>query len=291
MLELRLPPVLAARFSACAALALAAAGCGDNRSFLPESAAVAPLDEASLSCVPNLDGRLDATELAPRLDVVASFYASPPGETRAVSLAGVIDAEGRRVFTLDALAPSDRRVSLRASALASQWFASAFPTASFVAPLDPDGGLVGACSHDDHALWLHGVASLEEAPATGKTLVVYDEPVPLLRFPLAPGRAWTAVGRVGVGKGTLRGLPYVGEERYEIRDDATGLVELPDVVFTQAHRVRTTLVFAPAAGAEVVSRQTAFFFECFGEIARATSAVGEPNDDFTLASALRRLAL
>jgi hypothetical protein len=38
-----------------------------------------------------------------------------------------------------------------------------------------------------------------------------------------------------------------------------------------------------------VTRQTSFFFECFGEVARATSQPNETQDDFTTAAELRRL--
>jgi hypothetical protein len=44
----------------------------------------------------------------------------------------------------------------------------------------------------------------------------------------------------------------------------------------------------PAAGQTQVTRQVSFMFECFGEIARATSLPGETNDDFTTAAEIRR---
>ncbi|MBM4377555.1 MAG: hypothetical protein FJ095_20960 [Deltaproteobacteria bacterium] len=286
---LKSSPRLRAVRAVALALSLVTTACGDNLSFVPEGAAPSTGASAPLACLPNLDGRIDAAEAAPRLDVTASYLASPPGETRPVALVGSVDGEGRRVWRLDASFASDRGVSIGASALSSAWYASSFPGGTFAVPLDAEGALVGIYSHDEAALHLHGLASVDAAPAVGKTLIVYEEPVAVLRFPLEPGASWLAVGRVT--DGVLRGLPYVGEDRYALRDDAVGRVELPDVVFTQAHRVRTTLTVAPAAGAEVVTRQTAFVFECFGELARATSAPGEPTDDFTVASALRRLDL
>jgi hypothetical protein len=38
-------------------------------------------------------------------------------------------------------------------------------------------------------------------------------------------------------------------------------------------------------------RQTSWFFECFGEVARAKSRTDEPNEDFTVAAEVRRLSL
>jgi hypothetical protein len=41
----------------------------------------------------------------------------------------------------------------------------------------------------------------------------------------------------------------------------------------------------------VSRRQTQFFFECFGEVARAESKANETAPDFTTAAVLRRFAL
>jgi hypothetical protein len=44
-------------------------------------------------------------------------------------------------------------------------------------------------------------------------------------------------------------------------------------------------------GPSVITQQSSWLFECFGEVARATSAVGETNPDFTTAAEVRRLSL
>ena len=44
-------------------------------------------------------------------------------------------------------------------------------------------------------------------------------------------------------------------------------------------------------GNVIVRRQSGWVFECFGEVARATAADGETNDDFTTTAELRRLGL
>ena len=51
------------------------------------------------------------------------------------------------------------------------------------------------------------------------------------------------------------------------------------------------MTLSPATGASIVTRQDSFLFECFGEVARATSVNDEPKDDFTTASEIRRLGL
>jgi hypothetical protein len=86
----------------------------------------------------------------------------------------------------------------------------------------------------------------------------------------------------------IRGLPYAGKDTYEITVDAAGSLDLPDITFSQALRVRTKVTVEPAAGMAVVTRQASYVFECFGEVARVTSNNGEMNADFTTAAEVRR---
>jgi len=73
--------------------------------------------------------------------------------------------------------------------------------------------------------------------------------------------------------------------------DGAGELVLPDVTFTQALRVRTRTTIEPLVGQSTSQRQVSFFFECFGEVARATSLVDEPLEDFQTALEVRRLGL
>jgi hypothetical protein len=136
---------------------------------------------------------------------------------------------------------------------------------------------------------MHGFASAEENGPEGKTLLVYAQPVALYRYPLEVGKTWVTVGQVS--NGTLRGLPYAGRDTYTITVESSGRLDLPDLTFTQAMRVKTNVTAEPAVGAPVTRRQTGFVFECFGEVARATSRDGETQDDFTQAAEVRRLGL
>jgi hypothetical protein len=87
----------------------------------------------------------------------------------------------------------------------------------------------------------------------------------------------------------LKGLPYAGTDTYAVADVAVGQVLLHDYTFTQVHRIRTTATVTPSVGTAAVTREDQFLFECFGEVVRATSKVGETNDDFTTAAEVRRL--
>jgi hypothetical protein len=92
-----------------------------------------------------------------------------------------------------------------------------------------------------------------------------------------------------VKNATLRGLPYAGTDTYVITVDGAGTLLLQDYTFTQAMRVRTDLTAAPAAGETVTTKQVSFLFECFGEVARATSQNNETQENFTTAAEVRRL--
>jgi hypothetical protein len=255
------------------ALLYMCAACGTNLTPPGEP------DAAPLACLPNLDGKIDAAELRAALDVPASYMISPSGNTRAVSLTGT---------SWDFTQPGGDPVSVfTAAPLAGKWYAASFPGGQFAVPFDATGSLDGIYAEDDQSFRLLGVASTQPSPPEGVTLLPYDAPVALYRFPLAPGLAWTEHGVIS--KGTLRGLPYVGTDTYDIHVDTDGELALPDVTITQALLVRTTVTVAPSVGAPVTRRQASFLFECLGEVARATSADGETSDDFTTAVEIRRL--
>lgn len=258
-------------------LLLCVAACDAN--LTPQPAPPAPVP----SCVPDRDGVIDATEIPIALGVTIDEYVSSSQKT--------IDQAGTgtpRTWDFSMEYGDDTRVAVGPTALDTQWFAASFPGGQFVA--DAGGGKDGVYAKDDTALWLYGLASHDMTPPSGKTILRYDAPVAVLRFPLHDGDAWTETGHVT--SGTLDGLPYVGTDTYEIAVDGLGTVDVPYVRFDPALRVRTHVTVAPAAGGTTISRrQTQFFFECFGEITRAESKPNEPAPDFTLAATLRRFAL
>lgn len=262
--------------------------CGENRT-IPTKEAYVPAAVAPLQCVPNLDGRIEASELQAAIGIPVHYLASPPGIARPVSISGATNSAGQRVWDLSNDYADDRVATLSASNVSEHWFAPNFPTGQFASPLDLGGTTMGVYRSDGADLFLLGYASREEAPVLGKTLVVYSQPVAIFRFPLETGKQWISVGQVV--NGLVRGLPFAGRDTYQVRVDAAGQLELPDVTFTQALRVRTTATIEPAIGNTIVRRQVGWVFECFGEVARATAPDNEMNDDFTTTAELRRLGL
>jgi len=263
-------------------------GCGDNATN-PEHADYEAGAPAPLACTPNLDGKIEAKELQAAVGIPLSYLFSPSGKTRMVDLAGKPDADGHLNWDFAVDYADDQIVHTQAAAIKGKWYASSFPDSAIVVPSDGAGRVEGVYVYDASGYHLLGLASFIEMPPEGKTLYIYDAPVDIFRFPIAPGQTYTSTGNVK--NATLRGLPYAGIDTYVINVDGAGTLTLPSITFSQALRVRTTLTATPTAGMALTTRQTSFLFECFGEVARATSQQNETNDNFTTASEVRRLGL
>lgn len=242
---------------------------------------------AELACLPNLDGIIDADEVPVQIGTPVDYLV---GTNRGVDLVGSVAGDGVRVWDFGAENADDDVAPITARPVSGQWYAAQFPDGEVALSSDSAGLIDAVYRRDDAGLWLLGLVSTQPSPPAGTTLLIYDEPVAVLRFPLRPDDEWTSIGVITGG--TLNGLPYAGTDTYEVRVDGSGEVLLPYVSFQQAHRVRTRVEVAPAVGGVTTSsRQVSFLFECFGEVVRATSRIDESNEDFTTAAELRRFAL
>ena len=274
------------------------AGCEDGNLTQPEDALApyAGLEPEPLPCLPNLDGVIEAHELAPTLHQLASYRVTPAlPETSTsgypVDVDGFVDSSGGRVWDWSSADATD----LVAEPLDDQWYAGSFPADTFAVPMDAAGALHGVYSHGDAGLMLHGAVSAEEDPAEGKTLMVYESPIVFFPFPFEVGSAWSQTGKVR--DGWARGLhPWSQDDLYEVSVEEAGELRLPDFTFTQALRVYTKVTIQPKTGTQsaVVQHQHSFVFECFGEVARASSVlvageVPDPGEMFTTAHEIRRL--
>ncbi|MGE3458716.1 MAG: hypothetical protein AB7O24_26605, partial [Kofleriaceae bacterium] len=213
---------------------------------------------------------------------------SVAGSNPVVVLVGAVDGDGRQTwpFASDSLGTTPLEVT--ALPIASRWYADKFPGAEF-AFSSTDGAFDSVYSQDGSGLWLHGVASTLENPTIGQTLIVYSAPVQIYRFPLVRGDAWTSIGEIPAG--TFNGFAFTGRDVYSVADDATGYLELPDLTFSQAHRVRLTITNEPMLAPATTRRQVSFLFECFGEVTRVTSKLNETAEDFTTADEVRRFTV
>lgn len=269
------------------ALMLTTQACDDNQTWVAPTP-YTPAPPAELACVPDLDGQIAADELQPALGVPVSYLVSPALTSRPIDPVGSVDTSGRRVWDLSS-PDSDPVIQVSARPIAEHWAASSFPADAFTAPLDAGHTIDGVYRQGDNELLLLGLASRLEDPPEGRTLWSYTSPVAVYRFPLTDGARWVSVGEVR--NGLVRGLPYAGRDTYEVEVAGAGRLMLPDFTFTQSLRVKTRLVSQPAVGASQARQQISWLFECFGEVARATSQTGENNSDFTTATEVRRLGL
>lgn len=252
--------------------ALALVACHDNL-----TPAGGPDGAAAVACLPDLDGRLEADELPLRLGATARYRA---GTEVAIDLAGDELDDGRTSWSFPAL--SGER-SATPSSILERWYAGSFPSADFVLPGPPDS----VYQLDARGLYLLGVASAEPDPPAGRTLLVYDQPVPVLRFPLSVGAAWTSEA---ASSGELAGLPFRSTDRYEVEVSDRGELGAAGVVLEDVLRVDIEVTTTPSGAPATRQRQTSFYFECIGEIARATSHADEPERNFAIARELWLLA-
>lgn len=266
------------------------ASCSDNETPAPAHPAYDGGVVTALPCVPNLDGKIESRELVPQVGIPANYLVNPADKTRTVDVVGQ-NVAGKLTWNYGADYSDDQVAKIAAQKIDGKWYAGSFTGVAnpVVVASDLAGRTEGVYTQDDTGFFLHGVASTDPSPPEGKTLLVYTAPVMLYRFPLQAGAAWTSVGEVK--NGTLRGLPFASHDTYDVKVDGTGELDLPDFVLTQALRVRTNVSVSPSAGALTTQRQVGFLFECLGEVARATSKLNEPDENFTTASELRRLGL
>jgi hypothetical protein len=270
---------------------LACAGCGENETPPPQKAAYDGGVATALPCVPNLDGKIESRELVPQVGIPATYLVSPFGKDRPVDLLGQTNPQGKLVWQFGSDYVDDQIAKLAAQQITGKWYAASFAAVAnpVIVSIDVGGRAEGVYTQDETGFYLHGVASSTENPPEGKTLEVYSQPIMLYRFPLESGAAWTSIAEVK--NGILRGLPFASRDTYEVKVDGAGEIGLPDFTLTQALRVRTNVTISPSAGQLTTQRQVGFVFECLGEVARATSKLNEPDENFTTASELRRLGL
>ncbi len=261
-------------------------GCDGNGTLPPDREPYEGEAEVPLDCIPNLDGIIEADEIPLVLDTEVTYLVSPPGELREVDSRGTADAE-RTVWDWSIDRADDQLARVTAVSITDRWYADRFPPEAFIAPFDDGGSTETISLRDDDGLYVLGVASREPDPPSGRTLLVYDEPILIVRFPIEPGDAYS--NSANVQDAVFSGIPYAARDTYDVEVSALGEMRLPSLTFTQTHQVQVQLTVEPALGETTTLRQVSYFFECFGEVARATSQLDEPDPLFTDAAEVRRL--
>lgn len=252
----------------------------------PDGGGFVPLPDAGVgpSCRGNRDGIITRSEVVFVPGVEVRYRINPARTLARVSPRGVVGADGARTWDL-----ADRTgdaVTLSLATSAGQWWQARFPAAQYASRIDPRAATLGVYRAGDTSVELLGLVAPDEATMTA---VPYEPGIPVLRFPLALGAAWTAEATTRDAQ--VEGTPVASRDRYTFTVDARGTVRLPELTFTDALRLRIELTQQFAAGAGVRKIQYLWLVECYGEVARMTSQDGEVDPDFTSAVEFRRLGL
>ncbi|PKN58074.1 MAG: hypothetical protein CVU56_07660 [Deltaproteobacteria bacterium HGW-Deltaproteobacteria-14] len=149
---------------------------------------------------------------------------------------------------------------------------------------------VGVYRVSDDALLLLGIVSEKESDGTE---LVYDPPLPILKFPLALGDSWT-VDSTATGPLCGSFADYNIDWTATTTVDAAGTVRTPYGDFADTLRVNTVLERHLGIGVLPTSVRThTFVAECFTSVAVVTSAEGaddESDGEIRDAAQVKRLA-
>ena len=149
-------------------------------------------DGSVLPCTANGDWVIERSEAPVALGQAVALLVSS-GEVP-VDLTGTV-VGGRRTWRFETELPGDRVVEEAALDPAGHWFAESFPSASYAAPVAGFPGGLGLYAASADGIALLGIAS----EADDSTLVRYEPPLEVARFPLREGDHWTVTSR-GTGR-------------------------------------------------------------------------------------------
>jgi hypothetical protein len=252
-----------------------------------------------LVCVGDGDDRITAAELpivlptgtGPGVSVLYSV--NRPGTTARVDLSGTWQ-DGTLVWDFRGF--DEDRDQVVADVLlrpAEYWFADAFPDADWAGTIDAEGATLGLYRQDpgDGSVALLGLASVAE----GETLLRYETPVTLYRFPIAKGDSYAALDVEARGHhdgfdypfGTLR---LVHEYRFTV--DRVGELRVPAGTFRALRIAAEVEARAENLGVPAVTeRHRVYYFlaECSGLVARVASPSGDARPESPTAAEYRRL--
>jgi hypothetical protein len=237
-------------------------------------------DTPPVGCAPNKDGKITADEVPLGPGLKATFRVATDAK---VSTAGTPLPDGRRKWDLSVAFAGEKDVLVQTKALAGEWFAGKFPSASYTTGLSAESDLLGVFRVDAGSVSLLGVASPKDGLT--RTELTYATPIPVLQFPVEATSKWKTTSNV---TGTASGVTSFYTETYDSQVDAKGELVAPFGTF-EVLRVRTVLT--RQVGAVITTTRTfAFVAECFGTVATITSNANETQVEFGTASELRRLA-
>jgi hypothetical protein len=265
---------------------LLVASCGDDGYVAPDAAPgtdAGPRPDAMPTCQGDNNGSIARTEMPMVPGVTVDYLVNAPGAPVTVSPGGSPDGAGG--YTWDFTSEAGQVFSLSMATVVGAWFESSFVDAHYAAAMAPGDDTLGVYRATDDAIWLLGYAS----PDAERTLAVYDPPVPLIRFPVSVGQSW--VVQAEIKNAVFDGLPFASTDTWRLSVDRRGTVVLPYLSLENSLRLKVELVQSLPGGQTLHRFQYLYLHECWGELARVVSEVGELSPEFTSAAEFRRLAL
>jgi hypothetical protein len=240
----------------------------------------APYDSPIGGCVPKGNGTITRDEVPMQAGLHATFRVA---ENVTVSTAGTTQPDGSRLWDLSQPLAGDHDVVVTTDDPTGSWYASSFSGATYATRLSDTQTLLGVFQATSTSLLLQGVVS----PSSGaqQTELSYSPAVTTLSFPMSLHTSWQTNANV---TGTAQGIAAAYVEQYATSVDAVGVLHIPYGTFA-VQRVHTVLTRTVGAVVSII-RSDAFVAECFGTVATVTSQTDEPNDEFTNAAEVRRLA-
>ena len=248
-------------------------------------AAVGDVDAApdgpSGLCTPNHDGSITLAELPLVAGKMATFRVA---ENATFDTAGTAAGGGMRRWDLAAQLANDTDMPLALLSPTGQWWAPAFPGATYAAVLSAASDLLGVFRVEPSQVLLLGVVS----PAAGafRTELAYDPPVKILALPITAGASWMSTSTVS---GTAQGAIVAYTEKYASLVDQVGTMKTPFGEFPVV-RVATDLTRTSGFTTLLTTRQFAWTAECYGSVATVASQDFETSAEFDDPAEVRRLA-
>ncbi len=266
------------RIASLAIALLVAGGCtAESAGGIDAGGAVAVVPD----CQSDRDDQIDRFEVPTKPGITARFARNDLGEM--VELAMGADDDGRDFGD----AATDIGATMRLVEPAELGLDEAFPQARFAqgaSVAHPDlYGMYRVEPAEDESygeLMLLGYATGPGTPKSSATLLRYDTPVVVERWPMQLGDTWG--GEHTFRDALLGGALQAGVEDYFFEVDAAGSVLLPGgIEMKSTLRVRSTVVRTLALTRDVHDSATTtlrWLQACYGEVARSTTDGTEIGD-------------
>jgi hypothetical protein len=254
--------------------------CGDVTIDAPGSGE-AGIDGTTAACTPDHDGHITLAELPLIAGRSGTFRTAT---NVAIDTAGIANGDGSRSWDYTAQLSGDADDIVMLATPAGAWWQSAYPTATYAAPLSASSDLLGVFATSATSVTLLAVVS----PNAGmlQTKLSYDPPAEILALPITAGGTWSSTSTV---TGTANGVISAYSEEYDSRVDQVGTMTTPYGPFPVL-RVATDLKRTAGVTTLLTTRSFAWLAECFGSVASVTGKDFDTSAELSSAAEVRRLA-